>query len=153
MDHVSDRAAGGRLFHRVIDPPLDARELAAVNAAGADFAQRLGLVLTYCSNAGAKGYLDADAKHLQPAGVVNGGVYSAIGESLGSIAAVAAAAKPAVGMSNYTDLLGSVREGQRIEATAVPVHTGRSTHLWRVDMRCGGKLVAVTNLKLMILGG
>lgn len=153
MEHFTGTEAGGRLFHDVIDRPMDERELAAVNAAGADFAQRLGLVLTHCSSVKVEGYLDARAEHLQPAGIVNGGVYAAIGESLGSIAAVAATAKPAVGMSNYTDLLGSVREGQRIEATALPVHTGRSTHLWRVDMRCGGKLVAVTNLKLMILGG
>ncbi|WP_066525694.1 PaaI family thioesterase [Corynebacterium bouchesdurhonense] len=153
MEHFTGTEAVGRLFHDVIDPPMDERELAAVNAAGTDFAQRLGLELTHCSSVKVEGFLDVGAEHLQPAGIVNGGVYAAIGESLGSIAAVARAAKPAVGMSNYTDLLGSVREGQRIEATALPVHTGRSTHLWRVDMRCGERLVAVTNLKLMILDG
>ena len=34
-------------------------------------------------------------------------MYCVIGETLASIGAVAACAKPAVGMSNYTDLLGS----------------------------------------------
>ena len=53
-------------------------------------------------------------------------------------------------MSNYTDLLGSVKEG-RIDAVAVPVHIGRTTHLWRVEMYHEAKLVATTNLKLMIL--
>lgn len=140
-----------RLYNEVIEPPLSDDELAAVNAADLDFAQRLGLVLTYCSKERLEGHLDVAETHLQPTGIVNGGVYCTIGETLASIGAVAASAKPAVGMSNSTDLLGAVRAGVRIEAVAEPVHVGKRTHLWRVNMRAAGKLVAVTNLKLMIL--
>ena len=140
-----------RLYNEVIEPPLSDDELAAVNVADLDFAQRLGLVLTYCSKDRLEGHLEVTDKLLQPTGIVNGGVYCTIGETLASIAAVAATAKPAVGMSNSTDLLGSVKAGQRIDAVAEPVHTGRRTHLWRVNMSADDKLVAVTNLKLMIL--
>lgn len=140
-----------RLYNEVIEAPLSDDELAAVNAADLDFAQRLGLVLTFCSKDRLVGHLDVTDRLLQPTGIVNGGVFCTIGETLASIAAVAATAKPAVGMSNATDLLGSVKAGQRIDARAEPVHTGRRTHLWRVNMSVEGRLVAVTNLKLMIL--
>lgn len=140
-----------RLYRDIIDPPLSDDELAAINAANVDFAQGLGLQLTYCSATRLEASLLVEARHLQPTGVVNGGVYCAIGETTASIAAVAATAKPAVGMSNYTDLLAGVREGETIRAVAEPVHTGKRTHLWRVEMRAGDRLAAVTNLKLMIL--
>lgn len=140
-----------RMFREPIDPPMDETELAELNEFNAGLAQTIGMVVTHCAYDRLEAYVDVGPEHLQVAGIVNGGTYCAIGESLGSAAAVAAAAKPAVGMSNYTDLLGSVREGARIEAVALPVHLGKRTHLWRVEMHSGGKLVAVTNLKLMIL--
>lgn len=130
--------------------PLNEDELDALNAANTGFAQHIGMVITYCSNERLECYVDVEPHHLQAAGIVNGGVYASIGETLGSAAAIVTSGKLVVGMSNYTDLLGSVTQG-RIEAVANPVHTGRSTHLWRIEMRNGDKLVAVTNLKLMIL--
>lgn len=140
-----------RLYHEVIEDPLTQEELAYINSTDFDFAQRLGLKLTFCSKDRLEGELVVDKRHLQPTGIVNGGLYCVIGETLASIAAVAASGKPAVGMSNYTDLLGSVREGEAIRAVAEPVHVGKRTHLWRVEMSHGDKLAAVTNLKLMVL--
>lgn len=130
---------------------MDAAELETLNAYNTGLAQTIGLVITYCSKDRLEAHLGVGPEHLQVAGIVNGGTYCAIGESLGSAAAIAAAGKPAVGMSNYTDLIASAHEGERIEAVAQPVHLGGRTHLWRVEMTVGGKLVAVTNLKLMIL--
>lgn len=132
------------------DAPLDAAQLKALNRADTGFAELIGLEITSCSRREVRGFIDVRAHHLQPAGIVNGGVYAAIGETLGSLAAILVAGQPAVGMSNNTDLIGSVRSG-RIEATATPVHAGRSTHLWRTEMRHEGELVAVSNLKLMVL--
>ena len=140
-----------RLYREVIEAPLTEEELAYINSGEFDFAQTLGLKLTYCSKDRLDGELEVEQRHLQPTGIVNGGLYCVIGETLASIAAVAASAKPAVGMSNYTDLLGSVRLGQTIRAVAEPVHVGKRTHLWRVEMTADGKLAAVTNLKLMVL--
>lgn len=139
------------MFREPIDPPMDAAELEILNQYNAGLAQTIGMVITHCHKDRLEAYVDVGPEHLQVAGIVNGGTYCAIGESLGSAAAIAAAAKPAVGMSNYTDLLSSVREGARIEAVAQPVHTGARTHLWRIEMTSSGKLCAVTNLKLMVL--
>ncbi|WP_301924544.1 PaaI family thioesterase [Corynebacterium glaucum] len=140
-----------RYLNRPVGPePLGEAELAALNAANTGFAQHIGMVITYCSSERLESYVDVEPHHLQAAGIVNGGVYASIGETLGSAAAIVTSGRLAVGMSNYTDLLSSVTQG-RIEAVAAPVHIGRSTHLWRIEMRSGDKLVAVTNLKLMIL--
>ena len=140
-----------RLYQEVIEVPLSSEELEYINSVEFDFAQTLGLKLTYCSKDRLEGELEVEQRHLQPTGIVNGGLYCVIGETLASIAGVAASGKPAVGMSNYTDLLGSVRGGQTIRAVAEPVHVGKRTHLWRVEMTADGKLAAVTNLKLMVL--
>lgn len=130
--------------------PLSADELRDLNAHDIGFGPHIGLVITACSAERTEGYVEVGPQHLQLTGVVNGGVYASIGETIGSMAAIAAAGRPALGMSNYTDLLGGV-SGGRIEAVARPVHTGKRTHLWRVEQRNGDKLVAVTNLKLMLV--
>ena len=149
--HALDAASlPARLAREVLDVPLDEEELAVLNAKGKGFGSHIGLVTTLCAASRCEGFVEVGPEHLQVTGVVNGGVYASIGETLGSIAGIAAAGRPAVGMSNYTDLLGATSEG-RIEAVAEPVHTGKRTHLWRVEQRAGGRLVAVTNLKLMLL--
>lgn len=143
--------SNSRLYREVIETPMSEEELAHLNATALDFAQTLGLTLTFCSKERLEGELSVGKRHLQPTGIANGGLFCVIGETLASLAAVAASAKPAVGMSNYTDLLSSVREGETIRAVAEPVHVGKRTHLWRVEMSAGDKLAAVTNLKLMVL--
>ncbi|WP_211205598.1 PaaI family thioesterase [Corynebacterium capitovis] len=139
-----------RFGSEVLKTPLDAAELEQFNSLNTGLSRTLGIAVTHVSGDKVEGYLDVQPSHHQFTGIVNGGVYCSIGETLGSIAAVAAAGVPAVGMNNNTDLLSSVSEG-RIDAVAVPVHVGRTTHLWRVEMRAGDKLLATTNLKLMIL--
>ena len=94
--------------------------------------------------------VEAQPKHHQPAGVVNGGVFCSIGETMGSFAGYLAAGAPVVGMNNSTDLLRSVADGV-IEADVTPVHVGRRTQLWRTEMRQEGKLVAVSTLRTMVL--
>ena len=126
-------------------------DIAELNAENTGYAQHIGMVITECSDKRVAAYIDVGPQHLQPAGIVNGGVYASLGETLGSLAAMINSEKPAVGMSNNTDFLRPVSEG-RIEAEATAVHTGRTTHLWRIEMRNNGKLAAITNLKLMIQG-
>ena len=142
MDH--------RFGSEPITSPLTDDELEGINAVNQGLANTLGIAMTYVSRDRTKGYVDVTPQHHQVTGIANGGLYCSIGETLGSIAAVAYSGAGAVGMSNYTDLLGSVEDG-RIDAVALPVHTGRTTHLWRVEMYHEAKLVATTNLKLMIL--
>jgi uncharacterized protein (TIGR00369 family) len=72
----------------------------------------------------------------QPMGLVHGGVYAAIAESLASIAtavAVGGEDKFATGLSNQTSFLRPITDGT-IHATAVRKHRGRTTWVWEVEM-------------------
>jgi uncharacterized protein (TIGR00369 family) len=70
----------------------------------------------------------------QPAGLVHGGVYASMAESLTSIAthvAVAAQGEMAVGLSNSTSFLRPVTDGV-VHAQALRLHRGRTTWVWDV---------------------
>jgi 1,4-dihydroxy-2-naphthoyl-CoA hydrolase len=65
----------------------------------------------------------------QPAGLVHGGVYAAIAETLASMAthvAVSPDGRAAMGLSNQTSFLRPVTEGH-VHAEARARHRGRST--------------------------
>lgn len=70
----------------------------------------------------------------QPAGLVHGGVYASIAESLASLAtalAVMADGDTAMGLSNNTSFLRPITEGT-IHAQATRLHRGRTTWVWDV---------------------
>ncbi len=84
----------------------------------------------------ARGRVQVREELKQPAGLVHGGVYAAISESLASIAtaiAVAADGFTAMGLSNQTSFLRPITEGT-IDAVAVRKHRGRTTWVWEVEM-------------------
>jgi uncharacterized protein (TIGR00369 family) len=72
----------------------------------------------------------------QEAGLVHGGVFASIAESLASIATalnVMPEGKVAVGLSNQTSFLRPITDGT-IHAVATVRHRGRTTWVWEVDM-------------------
>jgi uncharacterized protein (TIGR00369 family) len=82
------------------------------------------------------GVLDIDPeRHMQPAGILHGGVLCGIVETLASVGAsinaTAAGKMGAAGMENQTSFLRSVRGGT-LRGRAVPLHKGRTTHVWEV---------------------
>jgi 1,4-dihydroxy-2-naphthoyl-CoA hydrolase len=73
---------------------------------------------------------------LQPGGLVHGGVYASIAESLTSFAtwkAVSVDGRSAQGLSNQTSFLRPILGGT-IHATARRRHRGRTTWVWEVDI-------------------
>ena len=86
----------------------------------------------------------------QPTGLVHGGVYATVVETTASVGATLwlAGRGQAYGISNHTDFLRPVRDGElRVEAT--PVSRGRTTQLWQVavsDER--GRMVASGKVRL-----
>ena len=74
-------------------------------------------------------------QHLQPYGIVHGGVYCAAVESCASVGAATwfGDRGQVVGVANHTNFLRSVREGT-LTATATPIHRGRSQQLWLVEI-------------------
>ena len=74
-------------------------------------------------------------QHLQPYGIVHGGVYCAAVETSASLGAALWYGErgAVVGASNHTNFLRAVRAG-RLVATATPIHRGRSQQLWQVEV-------------------
>lgn len=129
---------------------LNDEELDMLNAAATEFDSFIGLTFTAFGPEKIAAKVQSGPKHHQPAGMVNGGVFCSIGETMGSFAGYIAAGAPVVGMNNSTDLIRSVSDGV-IEAETIPVHIGRRTQLWRTEMRSDDKLVAVCTLRTMVL--
>jgi len=117
------------------------------------FDQALGLVIDELTADRCTGHVDVTDGLKQPYGIVHGGVYCSIVETLGSVAGAAWAAGNgffgAVGVHNSTDFIRSVRDGT-IVGVATPIHRGRTQQLWVIDLtrRSDGEQVARGQLRL-----
>jgi uncharacterized protein (TIGR00369 family) len=72
----------------------------------------------------------------QPFGLVHGGLYASIAESLASIGTaveVLSQGLTAMGMSNNTTFLRSIASGT-VHAVGRPLHRGRTTWVWDVEI-------------------
>ncbi len=89
----------------------------------------------------------------QPMGLVHGGLYASIAESITSMAtamAVAGEGKLAMGLSNATSFLRPITEGT-VHATATRLHRGRSTWVWDVTISDDrGRRCAVTRMTIAV---
>jgi 1,4-dihydroxy-2-naphthoyl-CoA hydrolase len=89
----------------------------------------------------------------QPAGLVHGGVYASLAESLTSIATgmtVLDEGHVAMGMSNSTSFLRPITEGT-VHAHATRVHRGRTTWVWDVEFADdAGRRCALTRMTIAV---
>lgn len=94
-----------------------------------------------------------DARTRQPAGILHGGISVVLAETLGSCGAACAspAGSRAVGLDINANHLRSASEGW-VTGTARPVHVGRSTHVWQIDIvNDRGQLTCVSRITMAIL--
>ena len=103
--------------------------------------------------------LVVDDRHLQPMGLVHGGVYASLAETAASIGASLDAmsrdpTRAAVGLENHTPFLRSARHGAELVATAVPRHAGRRTQSWTVTVveADSDREIAMSTVRLMVVG-
>ena len=86
---------------------------------------------------GTRAQLDVAPKLLQPMGIVHGGVYCSMVESLASVAGYtwlsANGGGSVVGVNNNTDFLRAISGGM-VYGAATPVHRGRRQQLWLVTI-------------------
>jgi uncharacterized protein (TIGR00369 family) len=88
----------------------------------------------------------------QPAGLVHGGLYAAIAETIASMATAFTVAPEAsaVGQSNSTSFLRPITQGT-VHAVARRRHRGRTTWLWDVEITDDdGRLCAVTRMTIAV---
>jgi uncharacterized protein (TIGR00369 family) len=94
-----------------------------------------------------------DQRHLQPAGLVHGGVYAAMAESMASAGTWIGTGRDkfVAGLSNHTSFLRPAFEGDVLTAVAVPRHRGRTTWVWEVEVTNGdGKSVALVRVTIAV---
>jgi len=102
-------------------------------------------------------FVDIDERHHQGYGIVHGGVWASVVESVGSHGAAMAAHEitgqmAVVGIANSTDFLRPHRTG-RVRATGTPIQTGRTQQIWLVEIERvdDGKMVARGQLRVQNL--
>ena len=95
-----------------------------------------------------------DTRTRQPMGILHGGVSVVLAETLGSCGAAYASppGQRAVGLDINANHLRSASDGW-VTGTARPVHIGRSTHVWQIEMANDkGQLTCVSRITMAVLG-
>ena len=95
-----------------------------------------------------------ESHHLQPYGLVHGGVYAGMIETLCSAGAALSALadkRTTVGLENSASFLRGVRAG-RLRGTAVPLARGRRSQVWEARIHDEqDRLVATGRVRLLCL--
>jgi len=100
-----------------------------------------------------RGRIPVDARTQQPYGVIHGGVNVVLAETLGSCGAVYCLpeGQRAVGLDINANHLRGASSGW-VTGTARPVHIGRSTQVWHIDMHNdAGELTCVSRITMAVL--
>ncbi len=117
------------------------------------FDRLYGLELVEISDGEVRARVQLRDEHKQPMGLLHGGVYASIAESLASLATalgVLENGEAAVGLSNSTSFLRPVTEGA-VHAHATRLHRGRTTWVWDVRFSDdAGHLCAVTRMTIAV---
>ena len=86
----------------------------------------------------------------QPAGLVHGGVYASMAESLAVAGTQAATGRAAIAHSSQTSFLRPITDGS-VHAEGRPRHRGRSTWVWEFDITDGdGRLCALVRMTVAV---
>ena len=113
----------------------------------------LGLVVTEFEDGLVRARVDVREELKQPAGLVHGGVYASVAETLASMAtyvAVQPEGRTAMGLSNQTSFVRPILEGA-IHAEARARHRGRTTWIWEVDFTDDDdRLCAMTRMTIAV---
>ena len=123
--------------------PANAAEI--LNNSAPEYNQKLGLAIDEIAEGRVVASMPV-AGNTQPDGWLHGGATCSLIETLASIGAAVVAGWPervVMGQQQTTNFLGTSRDGT-VRGVATPVHIGRTTHVWNVDVTHveSGKLIA-----------
>ena len=136
---------------RIWTKPISVESITALSAGCA--VSHLGIEFLEVGDDFIRGRVPVDERTRQPYGLLHGGVSVALAETLGSVAAghVAAEGHTVVGLDINANHLKSARSGW-VTGIARPVHIGRSTQVWHIDMHNDdGELTCVSRLTMAVL--
>ena len=123
------------------------------DAVPSGFADEIGVEALDLDPDGAKARIAIEPRHLQPYGIVHGGVHASLAESLTSAAtydAVKDEGKVAMGQANDTVFLRPIGEGN-LNALAVARHRGSTTWVWDVELSDDeGRVCALSRITIAV---
>jgi 1,4-dihydroxy-2-naphthoyl-CoA hydrolase len=124
-----------------------------LNGAVSGFDRLYGLQIVDYAEGEVSAQVTARDEVKQPAGLVHGGLYASIAESMTSLAtalAVMPEGNMAMGLSNNTSFLRPITEGA-VHAHASVIHRGRTTWVWDVRFTDdAGRSCAVTRMTIAV---
>jgi 1,4-dihydroxy-2-naphthoyl-CoA hydrolase len=113
----------------------------------------LGLELLECTDELVRACVPVRAELLQPFGLVHGGVFATIAETLASVGTavvVFAEGNAAMGLSNQTSFVRPITDGT-IHGRALRRHRGRTTWIWDVEITDdAGRLCALSRMTIAV---
>jgi 1,4-dihydroxy-2-naphthoyl-CoA hydrolase len=116
------------------------------------FDHLLGFELIEVSATAARAQVRVRDELKQPYGLLHGGVYASLAESLASWATAVGVGEGciAVGLANSTSFLRPITEGT-VHASAERLHGGRTTWVWDVQFRDDAeRLCAITRMTIAV---
>ncbi|MBR1788507.1 MAG: Cof-type HAD-IIB family hydrolase [Bacteroidaceae bacterium] len=117
---------------RVTEIPID-----AMNAqSGSTLMGNLGIQYTFASAERVEATMPVDHRTRQPFGILHGGATLALAETVAGLGSMIACQPDefVVGMQVSGNHVSSAHEGDTVRAVCTPVHIGRSSHVWNVDV-------------------
>lgn len=114
----------------------------------------LGIRITEVGPDYIEGEMPVDGRHVQPFGILHGGVSVVLTETLGSLASVMCCDPGfgAVGLEVNANHLRPVSKGGTVRGRCTPVRIGRSVHVWNIELRReDGELSCVSRLTTAIV--
>lgn len=117
--------------------------------------EHLGIEITEIGDRFLRGTMPVDNRTIQPHGILHGGASIALAETLGSIAAnlvIDPGKYYCVGLDINGNHIRSVKTGSRVTGTASPLHLGRTTQVWSIEITNEeGSLVCASRLTMAVL--
>ena len=136
---------------RIWQKPISVELLTAGTRKTAD--EHLGIEFLEVGDDYLVGRVPVDERTRQPYGLLHGGVSVVLAETLGSCGA-AFSCPPgyrAVGLDINANHLRGVTSGW-VTATARPIHRGRTTHVWQIELRDdAGNMSCISRITMAIL--
>ena len=141
---------------KTVPPALPENVVEVLNATRGGFNTLIGLKFTQVSYDEVLAEIPVRPELHQPYGLVHGGVYSTMIETMASVGAALTAmarGQTTVGLENSTSFLKAVRDGT-LHGRATPLTRGRRTQVWEVSIRDDDdKLVATGRVRMICLEG
>jgi 1,4-dihydroxy-2-naphthoyl-CoA hydrolase len=117
--------------------------------------EHIGIEITELGDDYIKAKMAVDHRTVQPMNILHGGASVALAESLGSIGAFLTVDPNnfhCVGMEINANHLRPVQSGHYVFATARPIHLGKKSQVWSIDIvNEEGKLVCLSRITLAVI--